>query len=82
MHAVCSDNEGAFPILGARAHRDRKQGSGQLSISCVDIELDELLHSHRVAFVVPTECIEVGSVSGGARHSHIRSLIGSLTINP
>ena len=33
MHAARSDNEGAFPILGARAHRDRKQGSGQLSIS-------------------------------------------------
>src|SRR5712664_523222 len=30
MHAARSDNEGTFPILGARA---RKQGSEQLSIS-------------------------------------------------
>ena len=33
MHAADSDNESAFPILGAGAHRDRKQGSGQLFIS-------------------------------------------------
>jgi hypothetical protein len=30
MHAARSENEGTFPILGARAHRDRKQGSEQL----------------------------------------------------
>lgn len=33
MHAARSDDEGTFPILGARAHRDRKQGSEQVLIS-------------------------------------------------
>ncbi len=33
MHAARSDDEGTSPILGARAHRDRKQGSEQLLIS-------------------------------------------------
>jgi len=36
MHAARSDDEGTSPILGARAHRDRKQGSEQLLISLSD----------------------------------------------
>jgi hypothetical protein len=31
--AARSDDEGTSPILGARVHRDRKQGSEQLLIS-------------------------------------------------
>jgi hypothetical protein len=33
MHAARSDDEGTSPILGARVHRDHKQGSEQLLIS-------------------------------------------------
>ena len=33
MHAARSGDEGTSPIVGARVHRDRKQGSDQLLIS-------------------------------------------------
>src|SRR6266849_1219576 len=38
MHAARSDDEGTSPILGARVHRDRKQGS-ELFISLLRTEL-------------------------------------------
>jgi hypothetical protein len=33
MHAARSGDEGTSPIVGARVHRDHKQGSDQLLIS-------------------------------------------------